>query len=80
MLSGELDAFLKVIARNHMHYDITPAICKMKKKWYFTHFIEIFQRKMNKLNMKTGFYVIIMQKFPDSILFTARCTLGSKHQ
>ena len=80
MLSGELYAFIKVIAKNHMHYDITAAICKMKKKWYLTHFIEIFQRKMNKLNMKTGFYLIIMQKFPDSIIFTARCTLDSKHQ
>ena len=45
MLSGELYAFFKVIAKNHIHYDITAAICKMQKKWYFTHFIEIFQRK-----------------------------------
>ena len=79
MLSGESYAFFKVIAKNHMHHDITAAICKMKKKWYFTYFIEIFQRKMNKLNMKTGFYLIIMQKFADSILFTVRCTPDSKH-
>ena len=32
MLSGD---FLNVIAKNHMHYDITAAISKMKKKFIF---------------------------------------------
>ena len=30
MLSRVLYAFLKIIAKNRMHYDITAAICKIK--------------------------------------------------
>ena len=70
MLSGESYAFFKVIAKNHMYYDITAVICKMKKSGIL-HIL---------LKYEKCFYLIIMQKFPDSILFTARCTLDSKHR
>ena len=52
--------------RNPMHYDITAAIfAKWRKSlWYFTHFIEIFQRNIlnNITIVKIGFYLIIRCK------------------
>ena len=55
MLSGELYAFLKVIAENSMRYDMAAAIFQ-NEKVIFTQFIKIFHSAMKRLREYTGFY------------------------
>ena len=42
--------------------------CKMEEKVSFIDFIEIFQRKMKRLHVTKGFYLLILEKIVDSML------------